>query len=247
MCYDIAYMTQKQEMYKDRYKVEIYQPEVLKVYHTTGFDHQDIPVITSDNPEVLQFFTWGLIPAWVRDPIKAEQLSHKTLNARGEEMFEKASYKSAALNRRCLVVVDGFFEHHHKGSKTFPYFIKPKADITFTMAGLWEEWRYEDLKRSTCTIVTTEGNTLLSQIHNNPKLKGPRMPLILDKNQEKIWLNEDLDIPEIKDMVKPFPDDFMTAHPVARLRGKSAGNTNRPDIWQRFSYTELDNEQASMF
>lgn len=247
MCYDIAYMTQKQEMYQDRYKVEIYQPEVLKVYHTTGFDHLDIPVITGDEPGQLQFFSWGLIPAWVRDAAKAEQMSHRTLNARGEEMFEKPSYKSAAVQRRCLVVVDGFYEHHHKAGKTFPYFIRPKNDISFTMAGLWEEWRHQDMKRLTCTIVTTEGNNLLSKIHNNPKLKGPRMPLILDKEAEKAWLDDGLDIPEIKDLVKPFPDDQMTAHPVARLRGKNAGNTNRPDIWDRFSYSELDSEQASLF
>jgi len=247
MCYDIAYMTQKQEMYKERYKVEVYQPEVLKVYHTSGFDHFDIPVITSKEPDVLQFFSWGLIPPWVRDPIKAEQLSNRTLNARGEEMFEKPSFSASARTRRCLIIVDGFYEHHHKAGKTFPFFIRPKEETVFTLAGLWEEWKYQDMLRFTCSIVTTEGNQLLAGIHNNPKLKGPRMPLVLPKEKESSWINEGLDIREIKDMVIPFDENRMTAYPVKRLRGKNAGNTNRPDIWERFSYPELDSEQTSLF
>jgi putative SOS response-associated peptidase YedK len=39
-------------------------------------------------------------------------------------------------------------------------------------AGLWESWKAEDATIELCTIITTEANELLVQLHN-------RMPVIL--------------------------------------------------------------------
>jgi putative SOS response-associated peptidase YedK len=57
------------------------------VFYETGFNHPDIPVLTNERPDSLQFFSWGLIPFWVKDPKQAVEMSNMTLNARGEENF----------------------------------------------------------------------------------------------------------------------------------------------------------------
>ena len=88
---------------------------------------------------------------------------------------------------------------------------------------------------------------MMAEIHNNPKLKGPRMPLILPREAEKHWIDAEVDPAELKDIIKPFDEGQMVAHPVNRLRGKNAGNTNRPDIWERYSYPEIDSQQTSLF
>ena len=62
MCYDIAYFTKKIEKYGQRFGVEYGQSEITAVYHTNGFKHEPVPVITHDDPEHIQMFTWGLIP-----------------------------------------------------------------------------------------------------------------------------------------------------------------------------------------
>ena len=73
---------------------------------------------------------------------------------------------------------------------------------------------------NTFTIVTTKGNSLLERIHNNPKLKGPRMPLILDTEMENRWIDPDNNDPvKIKDIIKPYPSELLSCHTVHRLRG----------------------------
>lgn len=88
-------------------------------------------------------------------------------------MIGKTSIREAARSRRCLVFADGFFEHHHKNRKTFPYFIQLKNLTSMTLTGLWDEWKdaSSGLVRSTYTIVTTTANPMTTRIHNNPKLE----------------------------------------------------------------------------
>lgn len=220
-------------------------------YHASGFDHPMVPVII-DSSKTVELYSWGLIPYWVKNPVEAVKISNSTINARAETMFDKPAFREPARNRRCLVLVDGFFEHHHKAGKTFPYFIKIKNDEPMTMAGLWDEWIDEasGLTRRTYSVVTTVANPLMSRIHNNPKAsEGPRMPLILSKEYEKDWLrpiNTETDKKLINELVRSYDERELEAYTVSRLRGKDAiGNV--PDAIKPFIYTELEETQGSLF
>jgi len=48
---------------------------------------------------------------------------NQTLNAPSETMFEKNTYKQSAKNKRCVIYIDGFYEHHHFKGKTYPFSI----------------------------------------------------------------------------------------------------------------------------
>jgi putative SOS response-associated peptidase YedK len=167
-------------------------------------------------------------------------------------MFEKAAFREPARNRRCLVLVDGFFEHHHKNNKTFPYHIRMKDDSPMTFAGLWDEWKDEasGIVRSTYTVVTTRANPMMARIHNNPKLEeGPRMPLILPKELEQDWLkpiHEKADQDLIETLIQPYDEEELEAFTVRRLRGKE-GVGNKPEAVQSFRYAELEETQGSLF
>ena len=249
MCYDIAYMTKRAEKYAEHYRIE---PSVIReeplssipVHHVQAFAHPDIPVITNADPGRIQFFHWGLIPFWVKDVETANKLSKRTINARGEEMFEKPSFRSSAKSRRCLVVVDGFYEHHWKGGKSYPFFIRLKGDEPFSLAGLWDTWKQDSagISRNSVTIVTCKANRVMSLIHNNPKgSHEPRMPLIIPAELEADWNtaeSDELAVKRIREMVQPYDPDELEAHPVNRLRGKAyAGNV--PEIQEPVSYAEL--------
>src|SRR5207302_10620101 len=67
---------------------------------------QDCPVVVNEGGRTLELFHWGLIPGWARDAA----IGHKMINARGETLLEKPSYKKPFEERRCLVVSDGFYE-----------------------------------------------------------------------------------------------------------------------------------------
>jgi len=211
------------------------------VYHVSGFQHPTLFIFTGQDPNIPTASTWGLVPHWVKDKDQLKKLWNNTLNARGETLFEKPSFRDSARKKRCLIYVNGFYEHHYFNGKTYPYFIYHKNNEPLALAGLWSEWVDKDTGEimNTFTIVTTEGNSLLGMIHNNPKLKGPRMPLILDPENEDQWIDpENNDPTTIMEIIKPFPSEMLTSHTVHRLRGKEyLGNVE--EISKPMSYQEL--------
>ncbi len=261
MCYDKRYLTKKLEFYAKRYGDDPAEAEYIRkqieelnlppTYHASGFDHPFVPVLLDTKKRIVKM-SWGLIPNWIKTPAEAVKISNSTINARAETMWEKPAFREAARTRRCLVLVDGFFEHHHKNNKTFPYHIHFKDDAPMTLAGLWDEWHdpASGVVRKTYTIVTTRANALMARIHNNPKAEeGPRMPLILSKEAEREWLrpiSTEADKKLINDLVRSYDENALEAFTVPRLRGKEAvGNT--PAAITPTRYPELEEQQGSLF
>ncbi|PRY04600.1 SOS response associated peptidase (SRAP) [Pontibacter ummariensis] len=65
---------------------------------------QSLPVITGEEPDRLQFFTWGLLPHWAKE----NSYKRKIINARAESLTEKPLYKGLVNRKRCLVPADSF-------------------------------------------------------------------------------------------------------------------------------------------
>lgn len=251
MCYDSAYLTKRSVDYARRvgYSEETMaelqarfahlQKAQPPQYHVTGFAHPGLPVLIAEEPEHPHLFHWGLIPFWVKNEKQAYSLHHKTLNARCESIFSKPAYRASARYRRCLVILDGFYEHHHYQGKTYPFYIQLKSEEPLLMAGLWDQWD-DEFGRTlfSVSIVTTRGNALMAKIHNNPKLSGPRMPVILPKGEEHTWLNTQYGEPDLAPVFEPYPAEALQAHPVATLRGKNAIG-NCPEAQQLQPYPEL--------
>ena len=249
MCYDVQALTKLREAYAKRrakdpetaaqIELELNQYEGLPpIYHASGFTHPDLLVFTNEAPFQPQFFNWGLIPFWSKDAAKARQLSNRTLNARGETVFTKPSFRAAAKHRRCLVMIDSFFEHHHTGGQTIPFRIRLKNDEPMVLAGLWEKCTLDGQERRTVSVVTTRANPLMARIHNNPKLPQPRMPVILHKEVEDQWLaplTDKADQEMLQDLLIPYDEEFLEYYPVPRLRGKEAVG-NDPAVLQPVEY-----------
>jgi len=108
------------------------------------------------------------------------------------------------------------------------------------VAGLWDEW--VDISsgeiRRTFTIVTTIGSQMLTEIHNNPKLKEPRMPVLLYSKDISTWLkNSDKNV--LDALIKPYDDDELVSYTVRKLSGKdSVGNT--PFAIEQYDYPEFN-------
>ncbi len=216
----------------------------LPIHHTSGFSHPELLIYTDRSPEFPEVAAWGLVPHWVNDQDQLKKIWNNTLNARGETIFEKPAFRDSARHNRCIIYVDGFYEHHHFDGNTFPFFIRRKDKQPLALAGLYSEWINEDTggQIKTFTIVTTKGNPMMAKIHNNPKLKGPRMPLILPEAIEDKWLDpvdNDLDIQGIQELIQSFPEHELEAYTVRKLRGKSyIGNVD--EISEPYTYDELE-------
>jgi putative SOS response-associated peptidase YedK len=151
---------------------------------------------------------WGLIPSWAKDP----SISTKLINARGETIAEKPSFRSAFKQRRCLVVADGFYEWQRKQGKKQPFYFRLKDEQPFGFAGLWEKWTNpEGEEINSCTIVTTTANEILQPIHD-------RMPVILAPQDYDLWLDPQEQKPQaLQHLLSPYPASEMTAYPVSTV------------------------------
>jgi putative SOS response-associated peptidase YedK len=257
MCYDIKASLESQlrraEFQSDEKMIaelkEKLRPFVEEnTYHASGYAHPYSLIYPNSAPNVPTLAIWGLVPEWIKDSEQQIKFWNNTLNARGETIFEKPSFKSSALDKRCIIILDGFYEHHHLKGKTYPHLIQHKSGEPLAVAGLWSEWLNKDTGEliNSFTIVTTKANKLLAQIHNNPKLKEPRMPVILRGDEIEQWLApiNEIGKKEIQSLVKPYPDELLTAYTVRRLRGKeSVGNV--PEATEEFNYPELT--QSELF
>jgi len=216
-------------------------------YHASSFDLPNLPVITNEQPQHIQLFTWGLIPFWVKDKKTAEEIRLKTMNARAESIFEKPSFRHAADQKHCLVLADGFFEWQESEGKNYPYYIRLKNHEPFAMAGLWDSWRDPGTAEvlQTYTVITTKANPLMEQIHNKKK----RMPVILPKNHEADWIDSSLDKQAAEALLVPYDELLMEAFPISRLITSRQRNPNVPEVLQPFSYPELQKKtgQKNLF
>lgn len=213
------------------------------IYHASGFSHPKLYGYTNEDSELPIILQWGLVPFWVKDVTQARQIWNKTLNAKGETIFELPSFRDAAKSKRCLIYIDGFFEHHHFNGKPYPYFIHRKDLEPMVLAGLWSTWKNPEDSSiwNTFSIVTTQANKLMARIHNNPDREGPRMPLILPESSADEWLmpiKNDSDKQFIRSMIQPCNPDEMEAHTVGVLSGKNYIG-NRPEITNRIEYPGL--------
>lgn len=247
MCYDIAYLTRKIEVYEQRFNATYGDKPFAPQYHSNGFDHMEVPVITGHDSDIIQLFIWGLIPYWAKDSTKVVKIQNSTLNARDNTLFEKPSFKAAAKSRRCLVLIDGFYDHHWEKDKSYPYFIKRKDNEPMALGGIWERWEKEDMARHTVSIITTDPNPRLAWIHNRPKAsEASRMPFIVPQESEREWIKEGLDPKEILDMIGPYPEEELTDFTVPRLRGK-VYKGNVQETMEPHRYEEIESSQGSLF
>jgi len=177
---------------------------------------QPVAVIANDAPKALQFYRWGLIPSWAKDP----KIGNQMINARSESAPEKPAFRAAFKRRRCLIPADGFYEWQKQGSDKIPLFIHLKDRELFAMAGLWEVWHSaEGEEIRTCTVLTTEANAFMEPIHN-------RMPVILRKEDYDFWLSPNEEsVPALEALLKPFDPSQMAAYPVSKMVNRPNNDT----------------------
>ncbi len=147
---------------------------------------------------------WGLVPAWSLEP----RTAYSTFNARAETVADKPTYRHAFRRRRCLIPADGFYEWRRVGKRKQPYCIAPTDGEPFAFAGLWERWERDETVVESCTIVVTTANATIAPLHD-------RMPVILARADEALWLDPALTDPAIlQPLLIPCAPERVRVWPV---------------------------------
>ncbi|HFA51278.1 MAG TPA: SOS response-associated peptidase [Bacteroidetes bacterium] len=209
MCGRFSLATSKEKLQQQLPFVET--SETLRVSYNIA-PTQHAYVVTNDQPQRLQYLTWGLVPHWSNDGKNNGRL----INARREGIEVKPSFRIPIRQRRCLVPADSFYEWKKEGRRKIPYRIFAKDGSLLLFAGVWDIWYKGDYGLKTFSIITTPPNYEMSGIHS-------RMPVILHtKEQQKAWLEEQ-DLFEILALLQTPPDGLLDMHRVSELVN-STGN-----------------------
>jgi putative SOS response-associated peptidase YedK len=207
------------------------------IYRLSGFSFAKVPVLTSEDPDKVQAFNWGLIPKWSKDEEQANELKIHTLNARSETVFEKPSFRSSISKKRCLLFVKGFHEWREFNKKKYPYYIHLKDQEVFTLGGIYESWVNKETGElfNTTSIITTEANPLMEKIHNSKK----RMPLILTGDAMQQWIDPTINKERITDLMRPFDEKKMLAYTISKLITSRKEDPNQEKVKKEFVYEDL--------
>lgn len=138
------------------------------------------------------------------------------INAKIETIFSNGLFTHSARNRRCLVIVDGFYEPKGKavrGQKREQYSFAFADGRPFALGGIWAHYQHEDDEFSGFSIVTTRPNEQVSPIHQ-------RSPVILDSPAEReTWLEGDQN--DVMLLVQPIDRPDLVSQRVENLYGRT--------------------------
>jgi len=178
-------------------------------YNVTPRREVAVVIQRADGRRALDRMRWGLVPSWAKEAAIGDRL----INARGETVAEKPSFRRAFAQRRCIVPADGFYEWMAiPGRRTKqPVFIHAGTGQPLALAGLWESWRDPSVADApalrTCTIITTAANRTLEPVHD-------RMPVILGEDAWLAWLDPTGDPGALAPLLVPAPEDAVVFHEV---------------------------------
>lgn len=217
MCGRYVTVTKIKEIEK---RFNVTAPHAEQYVPNTNISHgQTAPVITDAEPEHLQFFQFGFTPSWGKK-------NYYVINARSEGdhnrdndpnyhgsmgIAKKPMFRKAIRSQRCLVVADCFIEgpKEEKLSKPFAVYLRD-GEHPFAMAGIWDEWVNTDTGEvvHSFAIITTVANELLQKIGHH------RSPVVLPRDCEDAWIDQNLELAEALRMLKPYPAREMNAYPI---------------------------------
>lgn len=117
-------------------------------------------------------------PAMMRWGFPGRDGKQLLINARSEAVTEKPSFKQSIRERRCVILVSGFYEWGGSavgGSRQKYTFFLPESQKMY-LAGCFRE--YEDGKHF--VILTVAANTSMAPVHD-------RMPLLIPEDRLDEW------------------------------------------------------------
>ena len=222
--------TQKSErkVLEEEFFIQEFTDHVVVSYNVAPGQKAGI-VINDGTTRYVQFF-WGLVPSWSKDP----KIGSRMINARGETVADKPSFKGPFRTKRCIVPADGFYEWQKRDNRKVPFYIHSSTGRPFGLAGLWECWRPKEIRQQedgnskplyTFTIITTQASPALSALHD-------RMPVIIQKERIGQWLSgversDEMYSPgqQSERLLVPYSGGDLSFHEVSRFVNSPGNNS----------------------
>ncbi|SHJ10941.1 SOS response-associated peptidase [Aquimarina spongiae] len=168
-----------------------------------------LSVITLDNPDYISFAIWGILPFDYYDDWKDFQKVLQTITTTKDKLSSDYFFEQPYQQRRCLVVVTGFFIYHLYQGSLHPYYVYLENQQPFCMGGI-----YNTLSDGfiTSSILLTESKGIISKIQN----LNNTMPLVIPKEFYQTWLDSKAPRDKLDTILDHTSVPKFRSHPIAK-------------------------------
>jgi len=173
-----------------------------------GLNEEILPVVTNSQPDVVDFAIWGLLPQNFKDDWSVFQNTGNTLNMSVASVLESEIYNEVLSQRRCCILVSGFFASYYFDGEVFPVYVYSENHKFFALAGIYN---VTDDGFITTTLLLRRANPHMTRLHN----VSNRMPLVLGSENMHQWLNNGYSTIAC-DEVDDFNNLNMKSHTIAK-------------------------------
>lgn len=178
-----ASLTKNESDLEERFQATFYTEDIERYNPIPSYNivpTHPLPFIDQNDKTHFQIGKWG----W---NVQMGPTSKLVINARLEDIDQKKTFIPALNHGRCIIPLDGYYEWVSNEKQKIPYRITLPDGELFSVAGLVREERDKEGNAvQKLSIVTLQATDDIAILHD-------RMPLILTKEEETMWLNDDFD------------------------------------------------------
>ena len=209
MFYKLSNIADRGELEK-QFGIPLEYPELYtKQPIINGLNEENLMVILQEKPQVISIAIWGILPENFTDDWQMFQNVSNTLNVDAETLKLDRWYRDALYERRCLIMVTGYFATLLNKGKLYPYYVYSKSKKPFCLAGIYN--RLTD-GFVTCSVIISRN----FGVKRNVEDIYSEGPIILNDYTSKKWLSYDLSVEEIDDILNDPEIPELNAHPIAK-------------------------------
>lgn len=156
---------------------------------------QDVATLAYLDGGVRQLDTkWGIKLAWSKKLL---------INAQGETVATKKTFKNAFIHNRCLIPYTGWYEWRDEGGPRKQCYSFTREDgKPFLMCGVW----YKAVETPELVTLTITPSLKCAEIHG-------RMPLLIDPVNIDPWLQSSVE--DVQPLMVPADDSVIRIDAVA--------------------------------
>lgn len=194
----------------DYFKIDNFNIDIYTESYNVSPGQKVLAIINDGVRNKAGYVTWGFLSNNNPSPI---------INARSETIDYKKTFSESFINKRCIILADGFYEWEIINNQKIPHRIILNNNSIFPMAGIWTKIEKGNNKIFTCAILTTKANKLIKNIHE-------RMPVILNPDELNTWLNpNEKNSKVLKSILNPYSEHLMNYYPVSKEVNSSKNNS----------------------
>jgi putative SOS response-associated peptidase YedK len=221
MCDRYAFTYNKQKL-KEVFPKLVFKTDIKEDYNIAPTDYA--PVIYKKAVPQLENMIWGLIPYWK----KYGDNNGTLFNARSENISSSISFRLPLRSKRCVIPVQSLYYWIYKEKKKIPFRIYQNNLEHLLIAGIYDIWENNNELKISFSMIT-------SCIVKAEDFYSYRMPLCLNPNEAREWIDEINLNTILKILKKPLALNFIS-HQITDLINDKSNKTKAVQ-------TEFNNEQ----